>query len=160
MKSRHPEDYTVIEALNASLIKKPHACTHKTNTSTHFKKEVEERRSSPMDEISEDEAEWLDSELVDCQNKVNNNTTFPHDNDSATDDRRDKSLTPQQYEESPPKNIKIINSTSLKLNETDKINSTESNMLFGKFIASELGRFKGKDRYLVMQKIMGILMQD
>lgn len=151
MVAHHPEDFAVVKALNVSL-RKENGEANNTSTTT---------QSSPKDckiesalENSEDDAEWLDSEFVSCQNSADNNPTS-----SQTDDHGNDPPMQHQQAVSTPKKLKIHNSFSLNVSGTSRDNMMESNILFGKFIAAELGRFQGKERYIVMQKIMRILME-
>lgn len=154
MVAHHPEDFAVVKALNVSLRKDNNEANNTSTTTTTTQGSPKECKTEHASENSEDDAEWLDSEFVSCQNSADNNPTS-----SQTDDHVDGTPTQHQHTVSAPKKIKISNSCSLSVTESNRDNMMESNMLFGKFIAAELGRFHGKERYIVMQKIMRILME-
>lgn len=155
MIAHHPEDFAVVKALNVSLRKDTNEANNSTTatTTTTAQGSPKDCKTENASENSEDDAEWLDSEFVNCQNNADNNPTS-----SQTDDHGDDTNT-QHHAVSAPKKFKINNSFSLNVSGTNRDNVMESNMLFGKFIAAELGRFQGKERYIVMQKIMRTLME-
>lgn len=154
MVAHHPEDFAVVKALNVSLKKDNSEANNSTTTATTTQGSPKQCKAENASENSEDDTEWLDSEFVSCQNSADNNPTS-----SQTDDHADATPTQHQQAVSTPKKFKNNNSFSLNLSAMNRNNMMESNMLFGKFIAAELGRFKGKERYIVMQKIMRILME-
>lgn len=150
MVAHHPKDYAVIKALNVNIRKSIHGANNSSTSQASSK----QCKTEITKENSEDEGEWLDSEFVSCQNGADNNSTS-----SQSDDHGDNSVTQHPQAVSTPKQNKSNNTMSPNVNGTKKDNFMESNMLFGKFIATELGRFEGKERYIVMQKIMRILME-
>lgn len=150
MVAHHPEDFAVVKALNVS-IRKDNGETSNTATTTQCS--PKDCKTENGSENSEDGAEWLDSEFVSCQNTADKPTS------SQTDDHGVDTPVQHQHTVSTPKKFKNNNSCSLNVSGSNRDSMMESNMLFGKFIAAELGRFQGKERYIVMQKIMRILME-
>lgn len=152
MLAHHPEDFAVVKALNTSIKKDLNDANSTTLSSTQGS--PKNCKAENASENSDDDAEWLDSEFVNCQNSVDNNPTS-----SQTDGHGVETPTEHQPAVSAPKKFKKNNHFSLNVSGLSDHSMMESNMLFGKFIAAELGRFRGKERYIVMQKIMRILME-
>lgn len=161
MVAHHPEDFAVVKALNVSLKKENSDANNTTTTTTTSTTTITTQdntndcKTENTSVNSDDDAEWLDSEFVNCQNSADNNPTS-----SQIDDHGDYTPTQQHTAASTPKKFKTNNNLSLNASGINRDNDkTESNMIFGKLVAAELGRFHGKERYIVMQKIMRIFME-